>query len=87
MGHKWSLTGCDGPDFASASRACLVDCGDVAVIVGGWLQVLHHSHGGGEGEVNQFSCGLRVHLQNVGLCRWHCAPFYCDGSARLRRTL
>lgn len=81
MGPNWSLTGCDGPDFAFASHACLVDCCDVAVVVGGRLQVSHYSRGVGEGEAYRFHCGLRVHVQYVGQCRWYRTPFYCDGSA------
>lgn len=75
MGRNGSLTGCDGPDFASASHACLVDRCDVAVVVGGRLQVSHHSGGVGEGEGYGFPGGLRVHLQDVGLSRRYLTPF------------
>lgn len=78
MWRKRSLTGCDGPDFASASHTCLVNCVDVAVIVGGGLQVSHHSRGVGEGKVEHVSSGLREHLQKIVLCRRYHAPLYTD---------
>lgn len=82
MDWNWSLTGRDGPHFASASRPGLVDCVHVAVVVGGGLQVSHHCGEVGVGQVEHVSGGLRMHLQEVVLRRGYLSPFYQDWSTR-----
>ncbi len=76
-----SLTGRDGLHFASASQAGLVRCVDVAVIVGGGLQVFHHCANVGVGQVEHLSGGLRDHQQVVVFRRGYFSPFHLDGSA------
>lgn len=63
MDWNWSLTGGDCPHFASDSQAALVSCVNVAVVVGGGLQVPHDSGeiGAGVGGVQRLSGGLRSH--------------------------
>lgn len=65
----WSLTCGDGPHFAPATQASLVSCIDVAVIVGGGMQALHHCGGVGGGQVERLSGGLRLHQQEI-VFRW-----------------
>lgn len=77
----WSLTGGDGPDFAAAAHAGLVGGVDVAVVVGGGLQVLHHGAGGGDGQVQRLSGALRADQEVVVVCRGLLLPLYPDGGA------
>lgn len=65
---KTSLTGGDGLHFAPAPHTSAVCCIDVTVVVGGRLQVFHHSAGVGGGHVECLSGGLRLHHHVVVLC-------------------
>lgn len=61
------LTGGDDLHFALAPQTTTVCCIDMAVVVGGGLQVFHHCIGVGEGHVECLSGGLRLHQQVVVL--------------------
>lgn len=78
---KTSLTGGDGLHFALAPHTATVCCIDVAVVVGGGLQVFHHCAGVGEGHIEGLSSGLRFHQQVVKFCWGDSTPLDHDGCA------
>lgn len=78
MNWNRSLTGRYGLHFAAAPQAGLVCRVDVAVVVGGGMQVLHHCRSVGVGQVERLSGGLRANQQEVVVCRWYFGPFNPD---------
>lgn len=86
MDRNRSLTCGDGPHFALEPLAGLVGCVDVAVVVGGGLQVFHHRGEFGVGQVEHLPGGLRNHQQLVVLRRGHFSPLKHDWSTGQRHA-